>query len=289
MAKENVARPRSGEDETERHAEEAVEEASPWIERMARFGYAIKGAVYIVVGVLALEVATGIRERATDPPGAFRIIGTQPFGHVMLGFISLGLAGYALWRLFQAVADPEGEGRDASGIASRVGHGAAALGYLGLAFTAGQLMIASGGGSSPKDWTASLLYEPSGWVVVLVVGIGVVGYGLYQLYMAYEADFEEHLKRGRMSSGVEGLIMYGGQFGLAARGVVIGIAGVLLTVAALRLDPNEAGGLDAALQTLLRQPFGPWILGVAAFGLIAYGLLMLAVARYGRISPGRAF
>jgi Domain of Unknown Function (DUF1206) len=207
--------------EAERHAEEAVEEASPWIEWMARFGYAIKGAVYIVVGVLAFEVVTGTRDRATDPSGAFQIIGTQPFGRVMLGFIALGLAGYALWRLFRAVADPEGKGRDVSGIASRVGHGVAALGYSGLAFIAGQLMVTSGGGNSPKDWTASLLSKPSGWMLVLVVGIGVVGYGFYQLYKAYEADFEEHLKHGQMSNAVKGLITHGGQFGLAGLGELL--------------------------------------------------------------------
>ncbi|MBV9455612.1 MAG: hypothetical protein JOZ19_16095 [Rubrobacter sp.] len=53
----------------------------------------------------------------------------------------------ALWRLIQAVTYPEGGGRDTSGIASRAGHAAAALGYSVLAFTAGQLVVTSGGGS----------------------------------------------------------------------------------------------------------------------------------------------
>ena len=76
---------------------------------------------------------------------------------------------------------------------------------------------------------------------------------------------------------------------MAGRGVVIGIAGGFLVVAALQSDPEEATGLGGALQALLREPFGPWLLGAAALGLVAYGLLMLAVARYGRIASGRAF
>jgi hypothetical protein len=97
------------------------------------------------------------------------------------------------------------------------------------------------------------------------------------------------LKRGQMSDGVDGVITNVGRFGLAARGVVFAIVGIFLTVAALRFDPNEAAGLGEALQELLRQPFGAWILGILALGFVAYGLLMLAVARYGRIASGRVF
>jgi hypothetical protein len=107
------------EQEAEQHAKEAAQDASPWVDRFARFGYATKGLVYVVVGALALGVATGVGGRTTDPPGALQEIGAQPFGRVMLGFVAVGLAAYALWRLFQAVADPDGEGRDASGIAVR--------------------------------------------------------------------------------------------------------------------------------------------------------------------------
>ena len=229
-------------------------------------------------------------EHTTDPPGALRTISTQPFGWLVLGFVAIGLGAYALWRLIQAVADPEGEGRDTSGIASRVGHGAAALGYSVLAFTAGQLVVTSGGGSSPKDWTASFLSLPLGWMVVLGIGTGVVGYGLHELYNSYRANFEEHLELGQISRR-EGrwMLVQGGRFGLAARGLVIGIAGVFLIVAALRFDPSEATGLGGALQELLRQPFGSWILGVVALGFIAYGLLMVAVARFGQIALGRPF
>ena len=248
-----------------------------------------KGAVYLVVGVLAVGVATGMGGRTTDPPGALRTISTQPFGRIVLGFITLGLAGYALWRLVQSVADPDGEGRDTSGIASRIAHGAAALGYSVLALIAGQLVITSGGDSSPKDWTASLLALPFGWVLVMGVGVGIVGYGLHQLYKACRAEFEAHLKRDQMSDRVERVIVNGGRFGLAARGIVFGLAGLFLIVSSLRFDPNEATGLGGALQELLRQPFGSWILLIIALGLIAYGLLMLAVARYGGIASGRAF
>jgi hypothetical protein len=214
---------KNAEQEAEHDAKQAAQEASPWVDRIARTGYATKGAVYLVVGALAITAATGMGGRTTDPPGALGTISTKPFGWVVLGFVAIGLGAYALWRLVQAVADPEGEGSDPSGIASHVGHGAAALGYSVLAFTAGQLVVTSGGGSSPKDWTASLLSLPLGWVVVLGVGIGVVGYGLHELYNTYQANFEEHLKLDQMSKRVESwMIVQGGRFGLVTTGIVIG-------------------------------------------------------------------
>ena len=121
------------------------------------------------------------------------------------------------------------------------------------------------------------------------VGTGVVGYGLHQLYKAYRAEFEAHLKREQISEKVESVIANGGRFGLAARGIVFGLVGLLFIMVSWRFDPNEATGLGGALRELLRQPLSSWILLIVALRLIAYGLLMLAMARHGRIASGRAF
>jgi hypothetical protein len=194
--------------------------------------------------------------------------------------------GYALWRLFQALKDPDREGSDAKGIAKRAGHALGALVYAGLALSAGQLVVASsgGGGSSPQDWTAWLLSQPFGQVLVIGVGAGVVGYGLSQLYQAYQAEFREYLKLGEMTIKEETWITRAGRLGYAAPGLVFGIVGIFLIQAALRFEPSEATGLDGALKELLHQPFGPWLLGLVALGLIAYGLFMIAMARYRRIA-----
>ena len=38
---------------------DAAREASPWIIRLGRLGFACKGAVYVLIGLLALQAATG--------------------------------------------------------------------------------------------------------------------------------------------------------------------------------------------------------------------------------------
>ena len=45
-------------------------------------------------------------------------------------------------------------------------------------------------------------------------------------------------------------------------------------------------GLDGALQKLAGAAYGPYLLGVTAAGLIAYGLYCLVDARYRDVSAG---
>ncbi len=272
------------------HAEDAARWASPWVRRLARFGYAAKGVVYIVMGALAVLAAAGLGGSTTDQSGVFRAIASVPLGRVLLGLVAVGLLGYVIWRVLQAVADPDGEGAEPRAVAKRLGYAGSALLHASLAFGAARLVLGgSGGGSSASEsWTASLLAWPLGWLLVAAVGAGVVGGGLYQIYEAYHAEFRKYLKLGEMGEKTDDWIEHGGRFGVAARGVVFCIVGAFLVLAALQSDAEEVRGLGGALATVLQQPFGPYLLAVVAVGLIAYGLLMIAVARYRRIAPSRA-
>jgi hypothetical protein len=270
------------------HAKDAAQRAQPWMERLARLGYATEGAVYALIGLLAAGAAFGTGERATGQRGTFEVVAGSPFGSVLLGLIAVGLLGYALWRSVQAIADPDGEGADVKALGKRVGYGVSAFVYAGLAFSAAGLILgkASEGGGSPDDWTELLLSWPLGQLLVVGVGAAVVGVGFHELYQAYKAEFLEYLKLGEMGETARKWTERWGRLGIAARGIVFGIVGTFLIRAALEYDPQEARGLGGALQTLAQQPLGPWLLGAVALGLVAYGLFMLSVARYRRIPTG---
>ena len=111
----------------------------------------------------------------------------------------------------------------------------------------------------------------------------IVGAGFYQFYAAYKASFKEELKLHEMSGREKKWARRSGRLAYAARGVVFIVIGVFLIQAALRTDPDQARGLGGALQALAMRPFGPYLLGAVALGLIAYGIFMLVVARYRRI------
>ena len=65
----------------------------------------------------------------------------------------------------------------------------------------------------------------------------------------------------------------------------MGVIGAFLVQAAVQTDPEKAIGLGGALRTLARQPFGPYVLGTVAVGLVAYGAFMFVMARYRKIKP----
>ena len=240
------------------YAEEAARCASPWVERMARFGYVAKGVVYVVMGVLAVLAAVNAGGGSTtDQNGAFQTIEEAPFGQVLLGVVAVGLMGYVLWRSIQAVADPDGEGLEPKGVLKRIGYAGSALLHTFFAFTAANLAAGAGGdwGSSAEEWTGWFLSLPLGWLLIATTGIGIVGVGLYQIYEAYQSKFKKYLKLGALSDGEPGWIEHGGRFGVAARGVVFIIAGVFLVLAALRTDEQEVRSLGGALSAILEQPF----------------------------------
>jgi hypothetical protein len=255
------------------------------VEKLARAGYAVKGVLYALIGLLALRTALGNGGRATGTEGALRAVAETSFGTVLLALIAAGLVAYALWRFVQAALDPEREGADAGGVVKRLGYAGSGVVYAGLALSAVRLLLDNGdaGGAGTRSWTARLMSQPFGpWLVGLagVVGIGIGG---YQLYRAWKVKFWEHLDTGAMSASAARWAVGVSRFGIAARAVVFALIGVFLVVAALASDPAEARGLDGVLEALRGQPYGPYLLGLAALGLVAYGLYGVVNARYRRI------
>jgi Domain of Unknown Function (DUF1206) len=255
-----------------------------WVERLARLGYAAKGLVYFIVGLLAAQAAFGTGGETTNTSGALEAIVTQHFGKFLLTIVTLGLIGYALWRSVQTILDPEysGQKMSAKRIAKRLGYAFSAIAYFSLAVTSIKIIMGSSSSDSGsvEDWTIFFLNQPFGRWLVMLLGLTVIGVGIAFLYQAYKAKFSHHFKLNQMSRTEQIWAMRLGRFGIAARGIVFGIIGIFMILAAIQLDGTQARGLGGALAALAQQPFGPWILGVVAWGLMAYGVYSLIEARY---------
>lgn len=277
-------------DKAEQKAARITRSARPWIERLARFGYAAKGVVYVLIGSLAaLGAFKGHEggEGPTDSRGALTQIVHQPYGRVMLGVVAAGLAAYAMWRVVQALRDTEDKGTSWKGLAIRAGYACIGVVYAGLSFSAVRLILGGSAGQNSdettKGWTALALMFPLGQLLVGLVGLGVIGFGLWQCYKAFTAKFRRKWKRHEMNEHARTLATRAGQVGLVARGIVFGIIGLFLIQAAWWARAEEARGLSGALRALEQQPYGPYVLGAVALGLVAYGLYMFVEARYRRM------
>jgi hypothetical protein len=97
------------------------------------------------------------------------------------------------------------------------------------------------------------------------------------------AKFERKLERSRMSETTERSVHVLGAVGYTAKAVAFAIVGALLVLAAVRQDPSQSRGLDAALRTLASQPFGPWLLSAVALGFVAFGVFCLFQSRYRKV------
>jgi hypothetical protein len=257
-----------------------------WVATLARLGYATIGVVYLMIGTLATQAALGTGGAIADTRDVLVTIARQPFGRVLLGLTALGLSGYVLWRLVQACLDPERKGTDARGLLTRLGYAVSGLAYAALAVLAARMAVGAGGAGGPaaeQEWTARLLAQPCGpWLVGSLGGI-IIGVGLAHFYQAYTARFMQEYATGEMSARQQRWARRLGQCGLAARGVMFGIMGGFCIYAGVSADPSEARGLGGALVAVAQQPSGPWLLGVVALGLVAYGLFCLSQALYRRV------
>jgi hypothetical protein len=258
---------------------------SEWTERFGRFGFAAKGLLYIIVAVIAIKVAAGQGGTTEDQRGALATLADESFGTVLLVVLALGLSGYALWRLAEVVLGPrDKEGKEAQ--AERVASLGRAIIYGALASVAWSIVAGRGrstSSGSEQQQTAAVLDWPGGVAIVTIVGLVVLGIAAYQGYRAATQGFLDDLLLAGTSETERRAATYLGVAGHAARAVVFGLIGVFLVKAALEYDPSEAIGLDGALRKLAGQPYGAFLLGLVAAGLLLYGLYSIIEARYRKL------
>lgn len=250
-------------------------ERHPVIQALGRYGDICYGVLHIVVAVLAIRLVFGRPGHAVDQKGAIAAVATQPLGVVALWLIAVGLSAFGLWQLLCAAVGFTWVEDTKSRTGKRVGAALRGVAVLVIAVSTIRLLVSSTNGRTSngesRTFTAKLMSVTGGRILVAAVGVGIVVAAVVIAWRGIRRTFVSDLDLSRVSAASARLTESLGVFGLAAKGVVYAIVGVLILLAAIQFDPEKAGGLDAALRTLAAQPLGIVLLVVVALGLAAYG------------------
>jgi uncharacterized membrane protein len=256
---------------------------SPAARALARAGLTARGVLYVLIGWVAILVALGQTSQQADQQGALQLLASQPYGLVSLWLLGIGFAGYALWRLSEAAFGVTGEG---SGAGSRLKSLVRAVIYAFFAYLTFKIISGAGGGSQAnkqQDLTATVMHHAGGRWLVGLVGLVIVLCGVALVSEGFRRKFLRYLRLGQMTPRTRRIVEWLGVVGTAARGAVFALAGVLVIEAAVTYEPAKAGGIDKALLTLRSQPFGEFLLILAALGLIIFGAYGLCEARWRKV------
>jgi hypothetical protein len=256
---------------------------SPAVRGLARAGLLARGIIYLLIGLVAILVALGRSNRQADQQGALQLLAGKPYGLVALVLLGIGFAGYALWRLSEAAFGVTGDGR---GAGPRLKSLARAVIYAFFAFLTFEVIAGRATGSQTQkqqDITAKVMEHAGGRWLVGIAGLIVVICGLVLVMEGIKRKFMKYLQTAQMSRRTRKVVEILGVVGTIARGVVFGIAGILVIDAAVTHDVGQSGGIDKALLTLRDQPFGEFLLALAAIGLIVFGIYGLCEARWRKV------
>lgn len=258
-----------------------VEDSKP-VAVLARCGFAARGLVYIVIGLLALQVAVQGRGKA-DRNGALAAIKDKPFGGTLLVVLAIAFAGYACWRLLEGIVGHRDEDAGMGRTAKRLSSLARAVLYSFFTVSTLRFLASGPAKDKTKPFTARALAAPGGQVLVALLGLAIIGGGLYAVYRGVRSKFLKHLELGTASSTTKKVVKRLGVAGLVGRGLVLCLIGGFLFEAAVTFDPNKAKGLDAVLKTLAAEPYGQFLLLGAVICLLAFGTWSFVEARYRKV------
>ncbi|MFE0800068.1 DUF1206 domain-containing protein [Streptomyces sp. NPDC058812] len=254
-------------------------------EGAARAGLTARGVIYLLVGILALQIGFGTGNRQADRGGALAELSSKPFGAVLLWALGIGLVGMALWRLSEALFGATG--KDGHTAKKRLPTAARCVFYTFVAYSVLSFAAGAGGSGSSdqqsRDVTAKVMEMPAGRWLVGVAGVAIVVAGVVIGVQALRRSYHKKLKIGALSPRARRLVDVTGVGGGAARGLVFAAAGAFAVRAAVDYEADKAKGLDDTLRSFAETPLGPWLLICVAAGLMLFGGFSFALARWRRV------
>lgn len=238
----------------------------------ARFGLIARGVMFALLGVLAARLAFGNGGANTDSQGALRTVASGPFGTVLLGLLTVGLAVYAGWQLYEAWSENDWKSRISAAVRGVI--------WGALALTAGRYALSGNAGSSNQEEsiTAAILNMPFGTWVVGAVGVVIIAVGLAFLTKLRKRSYLDDLCP--LPAKTTKRVCAAAITGMLGRALVFALAGAFLLRAAVTHEADSGVGLDGTLSGVAQAPYGTYVLAAVAIGMVAYAVWCFIRARY---------
>ena len=256
---------------------------SPWVGWLGRIGFAAQGTCFVIIAVLALELAFGRGGELTDPRGAFAVLAQGGWTRVLLVLLAVGFGAYSLWRLAQALFDRGGMGSDPGGIGRRLIQLGQAVLYALLTLSAVRVLLGTRSQGSPKRAAAGILSWSGGPELVGAIGGAVAIIAVVNVYWGLSARFRESIATRDLSARADRLVTTVARVGFVSLGAVLAVVAWFLIKAAVDFDAGKVVSLGGAMARLVRADYGRALLCATAAGLLAYGTFGLLQARYHRV------
>lgn len=255
-----------------------------WLERLTRVGFVGYGIIHLLFAWLILQIAFDGSSTDGDQSGALHKLAEEPFGAFLIVAMVVGLVAMTIWQLLEAAVGHRAERGRHRWYERIVSLGRAAF-YVYFCWTGIKVLRGKKASSADTQQQASedLMGTSGGRFTVALAGLAIAAIGIGLVVYGLRRKFEKHLKTSRMTASLRRLSTRLGVAGYAAKGGAYAIAGLLFVVAAVRYDPDKARGLDATLNVLATQGYGPWLLALTALGIAAYGLFSIVQARYRKV------
>jgi Domain of Unknown Function (DUF1206) len=269
-------------------AERAVRQ--PVVGKLAKLGFYTKGTLFIIIGSLAVMMAKGISGgEAADARGALSFIAQQPYGKIALVVFVIGALGHGIWNVLRGVADIDNSGDGWQAIIMRCSAVGIGLFYLGLSYSALEIVLAArveaSNSQTEETLVAFLVSIPVlGIIIVSLIGIGIAGAGIHECYSGLSGGFRNNYRLWEVTKLHHGFIIAMGVLSFTARAVLLVLMGYFFIRAAFWGLSNGSLGMDASMLALLGSSYGRILVFAAGIGLVAHGILAFYEARFRRIS-----
>ena len=258
----------------------AVMNSKP-LELLARGGFAVSGALHLLLGLIAFGVAAGSSGNA-DVTGAVAALANQPAGPLLLWVSFAACTSLALWQAGNAIFDYD-RLPSTNKAAKKLKADAQAAAYTAMALML--FAFASGpdhdDGESTADLTVSLMNTPGGALFLVLIGAGVAILGVIYAVRGLRKSFRKYIKLPSSPAGHKAITILG-IAGYVSKGIALFATGLSALIATVTVHPEQAG-LDAALRALREQSYGTYAVAAVGAGLACYGLYTIVRAHLAKM------